>query len=108
MKKEILMKEAMVKLSWLPLTAPPDVTSPLTWQAPLRDKPPHKGVQPAGHAEENGQLQYEVAAEAPEPQDGCLLKTKISLTDCRTVLLWDCQNLWLFLCQAVKLPENWT
>ena len=29
-KKEILMKEAMVKLSWLPLTAPPDVTSPLT------------------------------------------------------------------------------
>ena len=29
MKKEILMKEAMVKLSWLPSTAPPDVTSPL-------------------------------------------------------------------------------
>ena len=28
-KKEILMKEAMVKLSWLPLTASPDVLSPL-------------------------------------------------------------------------------
>ena len=75
-----------------------------TW----RVKPPHENVQPAEHAEENDQLQYEVAAEALEPQDRCLLKIKIILTDCQTGLFWDCQNLWLFHCQAVKLSDNWT
>jgi hypothetical protein len=29
MQKEILLKKAMVKLAWLPLSAPPDVASPM-------------------------------------------------------------------------------
>ena len=53
-----------------------------TWH----DKPHHKG-----HAEENGQLQYEVAAEAPEPQDGCFKNKQTNkdfsnwLSDCLIV-----------------------